>query len=250
MLAGVMASIVASCATTGGVADGTTIEPAERPSGYYWNPSTATVAPGGTIGFRNPGKVVPHGLHWSGGPEKPTCSGIPVDSSGTEWSGTCTFAQAGTYSFVCTVHPEMQGSITVASGETAPPPSPGPNPGQGPEPVLNGTAAEALRLRGLQRGHAVRGSIDLSSGAVGGRMTLELRATSAALGAAGTGTVRVGRLVRGPLSAGRQSFAVALKPVARRALERRKRLPLSVAILVTPPEGTAVTLKRKVIVHA
>jgi len=232
-----------------GFADGTTVQPAERASGFYWNPSTATVAPGGTIGFRNPGKVVPHGLAWTGGPEKPTCNGIPVDSSGTDWSGSCTFAQTGTYSFVCTVHPEMQGSVNVTSGEV-PTPDPTPAPGPTPEGPLNGSASESVHLPRFQHRGSVRGSVDLSSAAAGGKLTLELRARSPVLGRSGGGTVRIGRLVRSPLSAGHQSFAVPLKPAARRALRKRSRLLITVEIVVAPLEGAAVTLNRKVVAHA
>src|SRR6478735_3923108 len=73
-------------------------------SGYFWKPSTATVGIGGTVSFKNGSGVVPHGVTWTGGPEKPSCSGVPVEQEKTSWNGTCTFAQAGTYAFVCTVH--------------------------------------------------------------------------------------------------------------------------------------------------
>jgi plastocyanin len=245
-----LACLVVLPAPTSGLADGTTIEPAEKSSGYYWSPSTATVAPGGSVGFRNPGEVVPHGLAWTGGPEKPTCSGVPVDSSGTDWSGTCTFAQAGTYAFVCTIHAEMQGSVTVAAGGGPPSPAPTPTSGPAPETPLNGDASQALRLARHQRGGAIRGSVDLSPTAAGGRMTLQLRAAAAALGVKGGGTVGVGRLVRAPLGAGRQGFAVTVKPVARRALRQRGRLPVTVEIVVSPPAGAAAKLTRRVVAHA
>src|SRR3954471_713719 len=73
------------------LADVPTFEPAETPSGFAWKPESVASTPGGTVALRNPGNVVPHGVHWTGGPEKPSCSGVPVDDFGTSWSGSCTF---------------------------------------------------------------------------------------------------------------------------------------------------------------
>jgi len=229
------------------LADEPTVEPTETTSGYAWKPSAVTAAPGGTVAYRNPGNIVPHGVHWTGGPEKPSCSGIPVDSSGTSWSGTCTFAQAGAYTFVCTVHPEeMRGTVTVAGGETTPPP--GPAPGQPPAPS-EGPAVEALRLPRNQHGPAVRGSVIVSSAAAGGSLVIDLVARRASLGTPGQGTVRVGRLSRDLAGAGPLRFAVPLRPSARRALRRRGRLSLNVKTVVTPPGGPATTMNRRVELH-
>jgi plastocyanin len=85
---------------------------------HYWSPSQVSVAAGGLVSLSNP-TTVAHGVEWVGGPAKPACSGeVPVGStpaaSGTKWSGTCTFSEAGTYTFYCTVHgPEMTGTVTV-----------------------------------------------------------------------------------------------------------------------------------------
>ncbi len=47
--------------------------------------------------------------------------GTTPAASGTKWSGACTFTQAGTYTFFCTVHgSEMTGTITVNTGGTPP----------------------------------------------------------------------------------------------------------------------------------
>jgi plastocyanin len=85
---------------------------------HYWSPSHVSVTAGGLVTLRNP-TTVAHGVEWVGGPAKPGCSGeVPVGmtpaASGTKWSGTCTFSEAGTYTFYCTVHgPEMTGTVTV-----------------------------------------------------------------------------------------------------------------------------------------
>jgi plastocyanin len=225
-------------------AEETTVEPAETASGFGWSPSSVSSMPGGTVAFRNPGNVVPHGVHWTGGPEKPTCSGVPVDNFGTNWSGSCTFAQAGAYTFVCTVHPEeMRGTIAVSSGEA--PTSPSPGAGQPPAPS-DGRVVEAVRLAKKQRGNAIRGSITVSANAVGGRLGIELRARRSSLGDQGKSLVRIGKLTRSIAGAGRLPFVVRLEPLAQRALRRRGRLPVFVKTVVTPPAGPAATMTRRV----
>ncbi|HEY7255865.1 MAG TPA: plastocyanin/azurin family copper-binding protein [Solirubrobacterales bacterium] len=225
---------------TTSTADGPTIESAGPGSnGYFWRPSTATVGVGGSVSFKSASLSVPHGVRWTGGPESPSCSGVPVEQEKTGWSGSCTFAQAGTYSFVCTVHPtEMKGTITVSSTEV--PAGPPPPPGRSSESPLNGAASRALRLAKSQHGSSVRGSIELSPASAGGRLEVLLLAKRGS---------RVGRFSRSSLEAGRLSFAVPLKPRARRSLRASKRLPLTVEVVVTPPGRAALTLKRGVVLH-
>lgn len=178
-----LVSLGALSLSSAGMADEPTVEPAETATGFAWKPSAVTAAPGGTVAFGNPGNVVPHGVHWTGGPEKPSCSGVPVDSSGRAWNGACGFAQPGTYTFVCTVHPEeMTGTITVASGETPAPPAP--SPGQ-PPAASEDPLVEVLRLARRQHGRAIHGSITVSAAAAGGRLEVELQASRVALGGHG-----------------------------------------------------------------
>ncbi len=91
---------------------------------HYWQPSTATIAPGGGVKFENPYATTYHGLKFTGGTagETPTCTGIPAAAGepigAFHWEGECKFTKAGTYTFICTVHPtEMTGTITVTNGE-------------------------------------------------------------------------------------------------------------------------------------
>jgi plastocyanin len=206
-----------------------TIEAHEGGSGFSWNPSSASVITGGTVAFKNSSASVPHGVHWTGGPEKPSCSsGVAVEQEKTSWSGTCTFAQDGTYSFVCTVHPtEMRGTIAVTS--TGEPPPVEPPPAESP--------VRALKLARNQHGGTVRGSLELSPAAAGGKLEVLLS------------NGRAGRLVRSGLAAGRVSFAVPLKRSMRRTLRSRGKVSLAVRVIVTPPAGTPLTLKRGVTLH-
>jgi plastocyanin len=234
----------------GSTAAGPTIEAAS--SGYYfvWRPASATVGVGGAVSFKNPSASVPHGVTWTGGPAAPGCTGIPVDGEGTNWSGECTFPQAGNYTFICKVHPtEMKGTIVV--GSTAPPPGGTPPPGGSTESPLQGSASQAVKVARNQHGSRVRGSVSLSAAGAGGKLDVRLYAKRAALSqGSGGGNAQVGRTVRSALKAGRVSFAVPLKKAGRQALGRLKKLSLSVKIVVTPPGGAAVTLKRGVVLHA
>ncbi len=230
-------------------AEGPTIESAGPGSnGFFWKPSAATVGVGASVAFRSTSTTVPHGVRWTGGPEEPSCNGVPVEQEKIGWSGECTFAKAGTYTFVCTVHPtEMKGTITVNSGE-APPVIPPPAEGS-PQSPLQGPAKQAVKLAKSQQGSSVRGSVDLSQASAGGRLEVLLLAEQGLRRAGGSRNGQVGRLVRTSIAAGRLRFAVRLASSARRALRSRKRLPLTVRVIVKPPGGTALELSRGVVLH-
>jgi plastocyanin len=93
---------------------------------HRWQPAQVTVELGGSVTLANPTKAL-HGVEWRSA-VKPSCEEgagkVPVGStpavSGASWSGSCSFSQAGSYTFYCTVHgPEMTGTITVPGTPTA-----------------------------------------------------------------------------------------------------------------------------------
>jgi plastocyanin len=232
---------------------------------HHWQPAQATVAPGGTVTFRNATEVA-HGVEWRSA-LKPSCEQgpgkVPVGStpaaSATKWSGTCSFPQAGSYSFYCTVHgAAMQGTISVETGGgTTVTTSTGAEPPPGP--TTTGTATttvpqalpglQALTLPPRQHGGSVHGAVVVSSAGAGARLEVDLLARRGALAAGGHGArrVQVGRLVRSSLPAGSVSFTVGLDRRARRALRRHRRLALTVRIRLIPAGGQAVTLTRSVL---
>jgi plastocyanin len=125
-----------------------------------WSPPQVTIAAGGSVTFANQSSEVPHGVIWTSSIQ-PTCeegSGkvpVGVEHSGYQWSGSCKFSQAGTYTFECSVHhKEMTGTITVtAAGTTTtmstPAPTPVPTtttPPVAPKPITSPHLTRAQKL--------------------------------------------------------------------------------------------------------
>ena len=226
---------------------------------HYWSPAQVSVGVGGAVAIRNP-TTVAHGVEWVGS-LKPECSsGVPVGTtaaaSGKEWSGTCTFAQPGTYTFYCTVHgPEMTGTVTVSAAgtttttttPTSSTPVPGP-PGTPGESLSGSPLLRGPSFASSQRGGAVRGSLAISTAGAGDRLEVDVFAKGASLGKPHhPGRVRVGRLVRASVTAGDTALLVRLDRAARHALKRRKRLALVVRITLTPLYGSPTSVTRTVV---
>lgn len=226
--------------------------------GFRWSPSTAEVKEGGTVTFQNTSTSVPHGVEWTGGPEAPSCPGVPINEGKTGWKGRCTFAHPGTYTFRCVVHPtEMTGTVTVSANGavtttmTSPPPVPpatttGITPAVPSESPLVSSAAGALKLAKSQRGGVVKGSIDISNAGAGDRLEVDVFAAKGLL-AKHAGPSRVGAFSRSSVPGGQTSFSVKLDSKALRALKRRQELRLTVKVTLTPLYGTPLTITRLVV---
>lgn len=117
-VAALAVALLGASAVTGLAAEATIEATGSSLANYAWTPSSAEVDGGGSVAFKNQ-TANPHGLSWKSGPETPSCTGTPSVGQGN-WSGSCTFAQGGTYAFYCPVHPsQMTGTITV-NGPAAP----------------------------------------------------------------------------------------------------------------------------------
>jgi plastocyanin len=91
---------------------------------YSWSPASAAVSAGGSLTFKNESGIN-HGIIWTGGTAgaTPSCNtqagdDIPVGAGNwsTSWSGSCTFAKAGTYTYECSFHMAlMRGTVTVTN---------------------------------------------------------------------------------------------------------------------------------------
>jgi hypothetical protein len=246
-------------------------------------PESVKIAPGGVVTFADNTSVAAN-IAWSG--PAPTCSAsVPVSPTAakTGWEGTCKFEAAGTYKFESSslwfeytkyeilVEAATTGTTTTGTGTgTAGGSTPG-GTGMGTTPSAAGDPASpggqgeagkplgsllavgvssALALGSAQHGQSVHGSVDVSQAAAGGRLEVELLARNASLASAGhSAQVQVGHVARSLTRAGRATFAVALDAKARHALRQRRRLTLSVKIVLSPAHGSALTITRSVLMR-
>lgn len=77
---------------------------------YFFKPDSLTVKPGDTVVWTNDGEV----------PEGHTVTGDGFDSGVMETGATYshTFSIAGTYDYLCTIHPGMKGTVTVLAASS------------------------------------------------------------------------------------------------------------------------------------
>jgi amicyanin len=92
---------------TGG-AGGETVEVGMK--GIQFDPDSVTVKAGGTVKWTN-NESVPHDVTKEDGPGAKFSSGTGNMKQGDTYEQT--FKEAGTVNYVCTVHPNMKGTVTV-----------------------------------------------------------------------------------------------------------------------------------------
>ncbi|WP_028067876.1 cupredoxin domain-containing protein [Solirubrobacter soli] len=222
---------------------------------YAWrandtDATTLTIAPGQTVTFGYPSGMTTHNLDFTD--RVPDCTGLPPGPRPKGWSATCTFAQAGTYPFVCDVHPQMTGKVVVAVPTPTPTPTatatptPAPTtdpttPAATPTPVGTTPPAPkqtslALRLASRQKGTRVRGSLRVVQ--AGSRVEVAVR----------SGKARAGTWVKKSAASGRTSFTVVLNAKTRKALRARRHLSLTVTVSLTPPGAKTLTTTAKAMV--
>jgi amicyanin len=85
-------------------------------SGYAYGPGTLTINVGDTVTWTNHDQA-PHDAVTTAGPAQ---FRSPMLSTGQTWSFR--FTTPGTYSYYCSVHPDMRGQIVVRQTEQTPPP--------------------------------------------------------------------------------------------------------------------------------
>jgi plastocyanin len=228
--------------------------------------TTATVAVGGTVTFSYPSGMSIHNVDFTQA-QPTTCtqtSGsntgaappLPSTPTGPGWAGNCRFDAAGSYAFVCGAHAFMTGTVQVGDGSGGPPGSPPGTPGTPGTPTTPGSGSPgqsqplSVKVARRQRGTTVRGSVtttvDGSRLAVKALVSNRLLTTSPPRR---TRKVSVGSLRRLVASAGKTSFRLKLNRAARRALNRRDRLVVSLRVTVTPPSGPATTKTTRVILR-
>ena len=95
---------------------------------YAYGPSSLNVTQGDTVTWTNL-DTAPHDVVVTSGPSK---FRSPLLDKGQSWSHT--FTEGGSYSYICSVHPDMHGVVTA---RPTPPPAPEPaqTPAQEPAPT-------------------------------------------------------------------------------------------------------------------
>ena len=207
-----------------------------------------TIAAGGHVNFAYPFGNNPHNVVFTGarptvcgsaGGPPATASALPGAPAAAGWDGGCDFAAPGTYPFVCGLHGNMTGSVTVLAAGSVPPPPP-------PPPLELPAAASGLKVAAQQRGTSVRGTVKVARSS--SRLLVRAFARRKALsGGRSNAQVEVGRQLRSSVRATKVTFAAALDSAARRALRRSGRLTISLRLTVTPDAGTTYTATRTVV---
>jgi len=192
--------------------------------------TTLTLTTPATVEFSYPAPdESAHTVNWTSA-NKPTCQNVPSGTSYVDglpgWKGTCTFSRAGTYTFVCGIHPSMTGtvkiedpapSVTPTPTATATPadpdtptatPTPVPGAQPTPQPARQPFTA---KLAATQKGATIRGTTTATD---------ELTVTV---------TYKQARIARRTFSTGKR-FAVTLNAAGRRALNRHKTLRVTVTL--------------------
>lgn len=85
---------------------------------YKFTPATLSIAVGDTVTWTNH-DTAPHNIVVTDGPEKFTS---PTLQTGQTFSHT--FTQAGTYSYYCSIHPDMKATLTVTGSTPTEPTTP------------------------------------------------------------------------------------------------------------------------------
>ncbi len=211
--------------------------------------SKLTITAGGEVAFSDHANTKAN-IAWLGA--APVCSpSVPVSPTPPQapWEGKCKFEQPGTYRFESATlfnggpgEDYTKYEIVVEGAATAPN-----EPGHD-SPLVGGS--KALALVHSQRGSSVHGSIDVSQAGSGGQLEVGLFLAGAPSNTGHLRQVRVGRLVRSPVKAGRVSFSVPLTSRGRASLRRHRRLALTVKVTLTPAHGEPVTVVRGVVAHA
>jgi hypothetical protein len=228
--------------------------------------SKLAVAAGGEVAFTDNANTKAN-IAWVG--TAPACSpSVPVSPTPPQasWEGKCKFEQPGTYRFESAtlfnggpgedytkyeivVEGAATGTTPTTPTTPATPTTPTtPNETGHASPLVGGT--KALALAHSQLGSTVHGSIEVSEAGSGGRLEVGLFVAGPAPVKTGhPRQVRVGRVVRSPVKAGRVSFSVPLTSRGRTSLRRHRRLALTVKVMLTPAHGEPVTVVRGVVAH-
>ena len=104
---------------------------------YAYGPATLSVAVGDTVTWTNKDEARHDVVVTSG----PVSFRSPLLSKGQSWSYT--FRTAGSYSYTCSIHPDMRGGVTAKAAAPAPAPAPPKTHSAHPAPAASTSAPAA-----------------------------------------------------------------------------------------------------------
>jgi plastocyanin len=116
-------------------------------SGYAFAPDPLTIGAGGTVTWTNQDRAN-HDVTGSNGPAG---FASPEIEQGETWSFT--FAEPGTYAYICVLHPEMRGTVIVdvavvpATSTTVAMPTEAPNATEAPAATAPTTSAPGVAVQ-------------------------------------------------------------------------------------------------------
>jgi len=120
----------------GGGSTGATAPTATRASvsmaGRSFSPATVTIAAGGSVTFRNDDDRAHTVTATDGAFDSGTIG------SGASWKRT--FAKAGTFAYLCAIHPDMTGRVVVKASTSTAQAAPKPTPTPSPTPAVSSSA--------------------------------------------------------------------------------------------------------------
>ena len=139
-------------------------------AGRAFSPATVTIAAGGSVTFRNDDDRA----HTVTADDGAFNSG-PIGEGGS-WKRT--FKQAGTFSYLCAIHPEMTGKVVVKGSATPwPEPAPAPTPKPSPTPTPPDAGRHGDRRRSRDPGLLVRSAERQRSGGLDRHVAKRRRGT-------------------------------------------------------------------------
>jgi amicyanin len=103
----ILATLIACCALLGAPQDAGAASRSVTMAGYAFQPAALTIRAGDTVTWTNQ-DVAPHDVTTTGGPV--AVHGATI-TKGQSWSYT--FTVPGTYSYICSIHPDMRATLTV-----------------------------------------------------------------------------------------------------------------------------------------
>lgn len=201
---------------------------------YRFSTPSVTMDQGERLTFRNTDLAGHDVTAKQNGPDNKPLFTTPIIGTGeTAFVEGSQYLTAGTYPFLCSIHPQMTGALTVTSaGTPVARPAPGtPTAADTTKPVATARVS-SRRLRVVRRAGAIVATVKVDEAA-----TVTLRAVSRPRVGGPLVTVARGRVKL--TAAGTRRVSMRLTAAGRRAVRGRKRLAVLLTARAVDPAGNA-----------